>query len=109
MDNGRMSAVARLSPWIRSRRGVAVLVGFLAMLMIGAAIAATVVGWPFKPQGNETGNTLPDDYIPPRGYVCCRAAGPITVDGKLDDPAWQAAPWTDDFVDIEGDRRPPPR
>src|SRR5262249_12242717 len=51
----------------------------------------------------------PDAYVPPRGYVCYRAAGPVTIDGKLDDAAWQAAPWTEDFVDIEGDRRLPPR
>ena len=38
-----------------------------------------------------------------------RGETPIKIDGKLDDPAWQAAPWTDDFVDIEGDRRLPPR
>jgi hypothetical protein len=45
-----------------------------------------------------------------RGYVCYRAPTPVTIDGKLDDPAWQAASWTEDFVDIEGDRRsPPPR
>ena len=45
----------------------------------------------------------------PKGYVCGRAGGVIAVDGKLDDPAWAAAPWTDDFVDIEGDVRPRPR
>jgi len=31
----------------------------------------------------------------PRGYVAYRAAEPITIDGKLDEQAWQAAPWTD--------------
>ena len=31
------------------------------------------------------------------------------IDGKLDDPAWNDAPWTDDFVDIEGDAKPKPR
>jgi hypothetical protein len=51
----------------------------------------------------------PAEYVPPRGYVCYRAATPPVIDGKLDDPAWQAVPWTDDFVDIEGDRRPKPR
>jgi WD40 repeat protein/serine/threonine protein kinase len=51
----------------------------------------------------------PHAYVPPRGYVCYRAAGPITLDGKLDEPAWQAAPWTDDFVDIEGELRLKPR
>jgi hypothetical protein len=48
-------------------------------------------------------------YIEPRGYICYRAPGPITIDGRLDDRAWKAAPWTEDFVDIEGDRKPRPR
>ncbi len=30
----------------------------------------------------------------PKGYLCYRAAGPIQVDGRLDEAAWQAAPWT---------------
>jgi hypothetical protein len=45
----------------------------------------------------------------PKGYVCGRAASPPRIDGKLDDAAWNEAPWTDPFVDIEGDRRPRPR
>ena len=44
----------------------------------------------------------------PRGYVCVRAQGPIGVDGRLDEAAWQSAPWSDDFVDIEGDIRAKP-
>src|SRR5262245_14094530 len=48
-------------------------------------------------------------YVPPKGYVCHRAATPPAIDGKLDDAAWRNAPWTDDFVDIEGDLRPRPR
>lgn len=44
-----------------------------------------------------------------RGYVCSRATGPIEVDGRLDDPGWEGIPWTEAFVDIEGDRRPLPR
>jgi hypothetical protein len=44
----------------------------------------------------------------PKGYVCYRAA-PIAIDGDLKDTAWEAAPWTDAFVDIEGDRKPKPR
>ena len=47
--------------------------------------------------------------IVPRSYVCCRARGPISVDGKADEPAWADAPWTEDFADIEGGRKPPPR
>ena len=45
----------------------------------------------------------------PKGYVACKVAEPIQVDGKLDEAAWGAAPWTDAFVDIEGDRKPRPR
>lgn len=45
----------------------------------------------------------------PLRYECRRASSPIRIDGKLDDPAWQAAPWTADFIDIEGDSKPKPR
>ena len=45
----------------------------------------------------------------PRGYLCVRAASPVTVDGRLDDAAWKQAPWTADFVDIEGAVKPVPR
>src|SRR6266480_3671799 len=47
-------------------------------------------------------------WTPPKAYVCYRAGSPITIDGKLDDAAWRDAPWTDDFVDIEGSRQPAP-
>jgi predicted metalloprotease with PDZ domain len=45
----------------------------------------------------------------PKGYVCYRASRPIQIDGRLDDKDWESAPWTDAFVDIEGDVRPRPR
>lgn len=47
--------------------------------------------------------------ITPQGYVSGRVDKPINVDGKLDEAAWAASPWTNDFVDIEGDRKPKPR
>jgi hypothetical protein len=46
--------------------------------------------------------------IQPKGYVCYRTAGPIDVDGKLDEMSWQNVPWTDFFADIEGDIKSPP-
>lgn len=45
----------------------------------------------------------------PRSYVCYRTAGPIVVDGKLDEPTWTQAAWSDSFVDIEGNKKPLPR
>jgi Carbohydrate family 9 binding domain-like/WD domain, G-beta repeat len=54
-----------------------------------------------------------DAYVPPKGYVAYRAVGKrgeaIRIDGKLDEEAWKAAPWTDDFVDIQGEDRIKPR
>jgi Carbohydrate family 9 binding domain-like len=42
-------------------------------------------------------------------YECRRAPTPLRVDGRLDKPEWQSAPWSDWFVDIQGDNRPAPR
>src|SRR5947209_4115943 len=33
-------------------------------------------------------------------YTCYRATGPITMDGKLDEPDWLQAPTSTQFVDI---------
>ena len=44
-----------------------------------------------------------------RSYVCYQAPGPISVDGRLDDDGWAGIPWTELFIDIEGDVRPKPR
>ena len=33
-------------------------------------------------------------------YTCYRAAGPIEIDGKLDEPSWRLAPLSTPFVDI---------
>ena len=46
---------------------------------------------------------------PPKGYLAYRAKSPIVIDGKLDDASWKDAVWTDDFVDIEGEKNPLPR
>lgn len=47
--------------------------------------------------------------VHPRGYAAIAADKPLKIDGKLDDPAWQRAEWTSDFVDIQGEARPAPR
>lgn len=68
------------------------------LLGLAAAVAA-----PPEP------NAMLAPFPHPKGYVCRRAATALTIDGKLDDPAWAAAAWTDPFVDIEGDKKPKPR
>ncbi len=52
---------------------------------------------------------LAEPYPHPKGYVCYRATTPVVIDGDPTDAAWDAAPWTDAFVDIEGDKKPKPR
>lgn len=46
--------------------------------------------------------------IIPKGYVAHYAPQKPTIDGRLDDPSWAKAEWSDKFVDIEGDTRPLP-
>ncbi len=43
----------------------------------------------------------------PREYICYRAPTPPVIDGLIE-AAWKDAPWTEDFVDIEGELKPPP-
>lgn len=54
------------------------------------------------------GQQRPDIAHGPEGYVCYSTT-PLTIDGKLDEESWKNAPWTNDFVDIEGDTQPKPQ
>ncbi len=45
----------------------------------------------------------------PKRYQCYRADGPLVIDGIIDPKEWAHAPWTDLFVDIEGNVKPQPR
>lgn len=74
-----------------------------------AALAAVVLAGAGVQSSGGNGPTPAVMYVPPRSYVCYRATAPLTIDGKLNDAAWQAVPWTEDFVDIEGDAKPRPR
>ncbi len=56
-----------------------------------------------KPKDNSAAIGLP------KGYVCYQTPAPIQIDGRLDDKAWEEAPWTDAFVDILGEAAATPR
>jgi hypothetical protein len=45
----------------------------------------------------------------PLSYDCHYTKTSIHIDGELNDAAWKKAPWTSDFVDIEGASKPAPR
>lgn len=75
-------------------------------VLFGLAVAALTVpanGEPPKPED------MLAPFPHPKGYVCYRAPSAVEIDGDLKDAAWEAAPWSDAFVDIEGDKKPKPR
>ena len=45
----------------------------------------------------------------PRRYLCHRMSAPPAMDGRIRAPAWDALPWTEDFVDITGKESLRPR
>ena len=46
------------------------------------------------------GEAISREPIQPARYTCYRVAGPIVVDGRLDEPSWRMAPKSAPFVDI---------
>jgi hypothetical protein len=45
----------------------------------------------------------------PKRYECRRTTQPPKIDGTIEEAEWQRAPWSEAFVDIEGDAKPAPR
>ncbi len=80
---------------------------FLASLLLCGWLVSVCAAAPDSPAGE--GDWAKMKSIVPRGYVCYRARTPITIDGKRDEPAWSDAPWTEEFVDIQGSAKPVPR
>lgn len=78
----------------------------LGMLLATAAAAADP---PDPAHGLGAGQWEAMRAIVPRQYLCHFTREPIAVDGQAKEAAWASAAWTDDFVDIEGSRRPKPR
>ncbi len=78
----------------------------LPLLLASLLLLCTTV---VQGQSDSDGLWASMRQIVPKGYVCYQATSGIRVDGRLDDDAWRAAPWTDPFVDIEGDVKPRPR
>jgi len=42
----------------------------------------------------------------PRTYIAFQANEAIEIDGKDDETSWQKAPWSDSYIDIEGQKKP---
>lgn len=70
---------------------------FILSLLLAAPVQAQSAF-----QGLEALFTLPN------GYVVQHTTQPLEMDGRLQESDWQSAPWTTDFVDIEGAGKPRP-
>jgi len=44
--------------------------------------------------------------VKPRSYVAHHIDAPLTIDGKADEKVWEAAPFSESFIDIEGVKIP---
>ena len=81
-------------------------------LFAGTLLAMACGGADDMPSGGpsvENGFPVPSIGWDPERYVAYRTPAGLVIDGRLDEPAWEAASWTADFVDIEGSARPHPR
>lgn len=73
--------------------------GLAASVLIIASASAQLTQLP--PADFESLPFAPERYDAPR------VEAPLVIDGRLSEPAWQAAPWTKRFVDIDGVRAVP--
>lgn len=55
--------------------------------------------------------TIPVPAVPfaPPVYTCHRAKKEFHLDGNINKPFWEDAPYTDEFLDIQGSHMPLPR
>jgi hypothetical protein len=97
---------------MKKARNLTIVVGCFGFL----AIVATLATFMFRLDGHAAVQDPPPQaflepkvaFAPPH-YICYRTPQVLTVDGRLDEPAWKGAPWTALFVDIEGALKPKPR
>jgi hypothetical protein len=78
----------------------------VSSLSLSLSLSVSLAQGQTKPRPEPDFEKLP---FAPKHTIVYRTPSRLTVDGKLDEPAWQAAAWSDTFVDIEGDVRPRPR
>jgi len=87
--------------------GLVVLV-ILGFLLSSCARKATEDQSP-KSAESASSFLVPAIDFAPRQYVCYRSDTPLKIDGKLEEPIWEQAAWTEAFVDIQGPAKPAPR
>ena len=62
----------------------------------------------FKSYGQEAFEGMEGLFTAPKHYIVHYVENAPIIDGDLKDPAWEAAAWSDKFIDIEGAQKPLP-
>lgn len=78
----------------------------LAKILVASLVSLASV---FLPASGFAAFPVPKEVGLFRTYACPLTDNGPLIDGNLSDEAWQNAPWTDDFVDIQGNTLPAPR
>lgn len=47
-------------------------------------------------------------FSKPRSYTLCQTGSALKIDGELNEKSWAETPWTQYFIDIEGESKPSP-
>ncbi|HEX5026930.1 MAG TPA: carbohydrate-binding family 9-like protein [Agriterribacter sp.] len=47
-------------------------------------------------------------FTPPLHFTAYQISDTLSIDGRMDEDAWQKSPWSEYFTDIEGDQKPKP-
>ena len=47
-------------------------------------------------------------FTKPKSYTLYQADSPLKIDGELDEKSWAETPWTEYFIDIEGETKTAP-
>lgn len=76
-------------------------------ILIGFIMGAVVACATKKEQVLKADSGL-DVPFQPEKYVCLKTTDAPQVDGDINDLAWEKAPWSEAFVDIEGALKPEP-
>ncbi|MDD4516695.1 carbohydrate-binding family 9-like protein [Massilibacteroides sp.] len=80
----------------------------LFLPLLAMSIALIFIYWYGDKSNQPQFNYEPPIAFNPPGYICYKTPGTIIIDGKLNSEEWDKIPWSADFVDIEGSKRPTP-
>lgn len=78
------------------------------MNRIKLAFVLTIIVFGVKLKAQNHFSEFEHLFSPVRLYTVFRSSSEINIDGKSIESAWKNAPWTEDFLDIEGDKMPRP-